>query len=248
MNTQNTNHLRSESHSHDQEPPPILRILREGIVRVVQEEAERLNPEPAQAISRWLDSGDPDAAERFLLRLAEDGDPAIQWCMGMACAAGLGAEKDWPRAIDWFRRSAEQGYAEAQTRMGLCYYLGNDTSEQDCPLCLEWFRMAADEEADYAYYRLDAGSHAGQSVDRNWPLAAHWFRRAADQGSGSGCLWLGHCYEQGLGVKEDPSQAVQWFRKGAELGSITAREQLSNCYFWGHGVEPDIALAMKLST
>ena len=133
MNTQNTNHLRSESHSHDQEPPPILRILREGIVRVVQEEAERLNPEPAQAISRWLDSGDPDAAERFLLRLAEDGDPAIQWCMGMACAVGLGAEKDWPRAIDWFRRSAEQGYAEAQTRMGLCYYLGNDTSEQDCP-------------------------------------------------------------------------------------------------------------------
>ena len=106
MNTQNTNHLRSESHSHDQEPPSIPRILREGIVRVVQEEAERLNPEPAQAISRWLDSGDPDAAERFLLRLAEDGDPAIQWCMGMACAVGLGAEKDWPRAIDWFRRSA----------------------------------------------------------------------------------------------------------------------------------------------
>ena len=33
MNTQNTNHLRSESHSHDQEPPSIPRILREGIVR-----------------------------------------------------------------------------------------------------------------------------------------------------------------------------------------------------------------------
>ena len=209
MNTQNTNHLRSESHSHDQEPPSILRILREGIVRVVREEAERLNPEPAQAISRWLDSGDPDAAEHFLLRLAEDGDPAIQWCMGMACAVGLGAEKDWPRAIDWFRRSAEQGYAEAQTRMGLCYYLGNDTSEQDCPLCLEWFRMAADEEADYAYYRLDAGSHAGQSVDRNWPLAAHWFRKGAELGNITAREQLSNCYFWGHGVEPDIALAMK---------------------------------------
>ena len=72
-------------------------------------------PALADLIADWYDAPqDPAAAEHCFRRLADGGDPAAQYWLGIACAQGRGAEKDEAQALEWFSRSARQGYARAQ--------------------------------------------------------------------------------------------------------------------------------------
>lgn len=46
--------------------------------------------------------------------------------------------------VTWFRKTAEQGYAEAQYWLGLCYYLGDGVT-QDYNQAVAWYRKAAEQ-------------------------------------------------------------------------------------------------------
>ena len=48
------------------------------------------------------------------------GDQAVSYTH----LRGWGAEKDEAQAVEWFRKAADQDYAEAQYQLGKCYYYG----------------------------------------------------------------------------------------------------------------------------
>jgi TPR repeat protein len=52
--------------------------------------------------------------------------------------------KDAAEAVKWYRRAAEQGYAEAQDRLGVCYYLGIGVPK-DFAEAYKWFILASDK-------------------------------------------------------------------------------------------------------
>jgi len=54
-----------------------------------------------------------------LKRSAEDGDPPVQYHLGLRYLDGTHVQKDTDAAIVWLRKSAERGFAEAQNRLGL---------------------------------------------------------------------------------------------------------------------------------
>lgn len=54
------------------------------------------------------------------------GDQITQYNLGVLYDGGLGVPADKLRARLWYRKAAEQGFAQAQNNLGPMFYLGDD--------------------------------------------------------------------------------------------------------------------------
>ena len=68
--------------------------------------------------------GDYATALREFRPLAEQGDAAAQFNLGLMYANGEGVPEDDIQAVFWWRQAAEQGDADAQLNLGVMYSLG----------------------------------------------------------------------------------------------------------------------------
>ena len=57
---------------------------------------------------------------------------------------GSVVSKDYAKAVEWYRKSAEQGNDEAQYSLGIMYECGYGVSK-DYAKAAEWYRKAAKE-------------------------------------------------------------------------------------------------------
>ena len=55
---------------------------------------------------------------------ADMGVPAAQRFLGLAYLNGRAVKRDTAEAVRWLRKAAEQGYADAQTDLVLCFITG----------------------------------------------------------------------------------------------------------------------------
>ena len=148
-------------------------------------------------------------------------------------------------AVSRYRKLAEQGNAQAQYDLAVCYYQGRGVSP-DYAEGLKWFRQAAEQGHAEAQCVLGVFYHDGrQGLSLDYAEAVKWLRKAAEQGNYAAQYNLGICYYQGQGVSLDYAEAVKWFRKAAEQGNAYAQSTLGDCYANGQGVKPDPAEAVK---
>ncbi len=56
---------------------------------------------------------------------------------------GTGCEKNLKQAIEWYRRSADKGYALAENNLGAIYELGGEGIERNELQALELYERAA---------------------------------------------------------------------------------------------------------
>lgn len=73
---------------------------------------------------RAYESKDYATAIKEWLPLAEAGDAAAQFNVGLMYLDGVGVPQSDLKAVEWFRRSADQGYAKAQGNLGALYAVG----------------------------------------------------------------------------------------------------------------------------
>ena len=57
--------------------------------------------------------------EEVMTTAAQTGDPELQYQLGMKYATGDGVKQDDNKAIEWFRKAAEQGHEEAKKALSL---------------------------------------------------------------------------------------------------------------------------------
>ncbi|MCH7831640.1 MAG: sel1 repeat family protein [Proteobacteria bacterium] len=79
-----------------------------------------------------------DAAEKG----AKQGNPFEQFNLGLMYYKGRGTAQDYTKAVNWWRRAAEQGFTEALNNLGMSYGNG-DGVEQDYVQAHKWFDLAA---------------------------------------------------------------------------------------------------------
>lgn len=114
--------------------------------------------------------------------LAERGNAAAQFNMGMIYNEGYGVAADDAAAAVWFRKSAEQGFVRAQSNLGLLYLIGHGVP-QDYDQAARWFTKAAQQGDSIAQENLGAMYAKGEGVPRDERLAIEWSQKAADQGN-----------------------------------------------------------------
>ena len=66
---------------------------------------------------------------------------------------GYGIEQDKTKAVEWYRKAAEQGNAISQANLGRMYENGYGI-EQDKTKAVEWYRKAAEQGNERAKNNL----------------------------------------------------------------------------------------------
>jgi len=73
-------------------------------------------------------------------RIAEAGDQYAQACLG--CMYGV--DGDDSTAVEWYRKAAEQGHANAQNNLGYMYECGFGV-DRSYSTAVGWYRIAAEQ-------------------------------------------------------------------------------------------------------
>jgi len=75
-------------------------------------------------------------------KLADKGNAAAQYNLGVMHKNGKGVPQSYEEAAKWYRKAADQGHVRAQFTLGLMYYKGVGMA-QDNPLAYMWASLAA---------------------------------------------------------------------------------------------------------
>ena len=152
--------------------------------------------------------------------------------------------KNYKEAVKWYRKSADQGYANAQCNLGYMYEVGRGVS-QSYSEAVKWYRSAAEQGAAQAQCNLGYMYEFGRGVTQSYSEAEKWYRKAADQGHSKAQFNLAVLYWGGLGVSQNDSEAVKWYRKSADQGYASAQCNLGYMYEVGRGVTQSYTEAVK---
>lgn len=76
-----------------------------------------------------------------------------QYCLGLAYTEGLGTPQNDMEAAKWYRKSAEQGYKDAQCSLGFCYEYGCGVV-QNYKEAIKWYRKASAQGQAEAHIEL----------------------------------------------------------------------------------------------
>ena len=113
-------------------------------------------------------------------RRAEFRQGSIQFGRLLLCN-GEGVAKDQVEAVKWFRKAAEQNFAEAQYNLGVCYYAGEGVAKDQVE-AVKWYRKAAEQNLAEAQYNLGFCYYNGEGVAKDSVEAYKWLLLAARQG------------------------------------------------------------------
>ena len=134
-------------------------------------------------------------------------------------AKGLAAAQsgDYATAMKEWLPLAEQGYANAQYKLGQMYRNGNGVV-QDYAEAVKWYRLAAEQGYAVAQYNIGVMYKNGNGVAQDYAEAVRWYRLAAEQGFANAQNNLGVTYETGQGVLQNNILSHMWYNIASENG------------------------------
>jgi len=151
--------------------------------------------------------------------------------------------KDYAEAVACFNKAAEMGNADAQNKLGNCYYKGEGVPQDYAKAA--GFERAAEHghaEAQYQIGKCYSGTDMGVTQDK--AKSVFWYTKASEQGNAEAQFNIGYCYYNGEGVPQNYAKAAYWYAKAAEQGNQFAQRSLGGCYERGEGVPRDKAKAV----
>jgi hypothetical protein len=172
----------------------------------------------------WSYSYKMSASEwRFLLSQGKSGDREAEWEVADRYAEGckdnrgkIIVRRSASKAVQWFRRAAEQGSGPAQNNLGVLLSNG-DGVRKNVEEALLWLKKA------FRAGDSCAGQNIAITYRENGKLeaAVKWFRKSANRGDGDALIQLGIHYYWGRGIRKNPKAAVRCFRMATKVRDIT---------------------------
>ena len=157
---------------------------------------------------------------------ADAGDRSAMRALAEAYYAGQdGAEQDFAKAADWYRKLARSGDTRAQTSLGLMYARGYGVSK-NMTEAHRWWNFAAAQNDPGAQFNLGLTYVQGEGVTIDYPRAARWFREAARRGHVLAQHNLGLLLHEGKGIARDPVEAYYWLKIAALQGNESSQQVL----------------------
>ncbi len=147
------------------------------------------------------------------------------------------------KAIECFRKAAENGNANAQYEMGKWCESRQGVGENPYE-AVAWYRKAAEQGNGWAQHDLANCYYHAKGVKQDYAEAFKWFQLAADNGIAWSQYEVGHWYEEGIFVEKDNRKAFEFYQRAAENGNDWAQYSLVRCYQEGIGTIISKELAM----
>jgi TPR repeat protein len=157
--------------------------------------------------------------------LAAHGSKMAQFTLGEAYYRGWGVEKDLEMAVEWYRKSANQGHAGAQAALGVSY-LNGEGVQQDFSEALRWLKQAAHQGEAIGEHVLGKMYSFGIGIPIDRKRGFQLLSRAAERGLDEAQYEVGMIYAEGKAVRLDIPRATHWFCQGASKGHDGCQLQL----------------------
>lgn len=188
------------------------------------------------AVNERLARGWNYKAYEELLALAEAGLAGAQCRLGRMYEAAEGVVQNLGDAVHWYRRAAEQGDGEAQSRLGLIYFGESPAAAS----VLAPADPAADAGQGGSFLDASLGESFahGFAIRQDLDEAARWNRLAADGGRADAQARYGHQLAMGTGVGQDLHAAEHYFRASAEQDYPLGQAALGILLAGGYGGPP----------
>jgi TPR repeat protein len=159
---------------------------------------------------------DVELAVAAMRARASSGDTVAQFSLGALLYYG---GTDLTQAVNWLRKAAAQGHADAELQVAQLYDFGFGVA-QDERLALEWYRRAAEHGSAAGQRVVGDFYRKGRVVAADAAEAARWYRRAADGDDVRAQYELGQLYFTGTGVARDYEAAYLWFSLAASQAPL----------------------------
>ena len=151
--------------------------------------------------------------------------------------------KDYEKALNYYKASAEMGNADAMFKLSYMYLNGQGI-QADESKSLDWVIKAAEAGEYHAMKdlaeRYDLGDRGAEKSPQKSFL---WYKKAAEAGYEFGMHIVKNCYQKGEGVEENPKAAFDYFLEQAKTGHIEAITVTGELYLEGYGVEQNNEIA-----
>ncbi|WP_455376778.1 AgmX/PglI C-terminal domain-containing protein [Kaarinaea lacus] len=183
--------------------------------------------------------GQYEKARYEALIAATDGNPKAQMLLGQLYFNGEGVPKDIPHALHWYNKAAENGFADAQYRLGLLYHDGKQGVERNLDLAYKWLSSALKGGNENAKEKLEWLHKTEQGNVVNLNENVEVLKQVAAGGNQQARFLLSQKMIKGAGIPQDKAGAVKMIKEDAEVGFVKAQKQLGELFFYGDGTEKD---------
>ncbi len=185
-------------------------------------------------------SDDADMVRAFdeFQAAAEQGNPDMQYKLGICYQYGMGTVADLEKAHYWYQQAAEQGYPPGQVNLGDCYAMGYGVSKNK-EQAVYWYEQAAEQGYAEGQFELGFCYQMGSGVTKSFERAAQLYQLSADQGFAQAQTKLAVMCLYGYGVDVDKQKAIDLLEKAVAQDDALAQTMLGFCYLHGQGVAKD---------
>ena len=128
------------------------------------------------------DAKDYKRAYELLLPLADKGNAAAQYRIGVILDAGHGIKPNPAAAVAYYDKAARSGVPAAAFNLGLLYFDGRGV-EKDYASSVRYFSIAAEQGDVDGQLNLGLMYAAAKGVPRDFEKSFQWLFIAADSGS-----------------------------------------------------------------
>ncbi len=180
-----------------------------------------------------------------LRSLAGDGNPEAQFRLGQMFDRAEGVVQNLADAVHWYTLAAERGFAPAQARLGLIYFIDPPEAASLYPEELERVESTGTWSHEMSRDMLRKSFPNGFNISKDYAEAAKWNLMAAEQGVAEAQARYGQQLALGLGVDRNAPEAERWFSASAAQADSAAQLGLGILYAGGFGGPSDYQRAIE---
>ena len=160
----------------------------------------------------------------------ENNNLQAQYELANSYMDGEGVALDYQQAINWYQRTASNGYAHASNALGICYCRGMGV-HLDLEKGYELQLKAAQDDCRIAQWNTAYNYLHGIGTKQDIKEGFNWTQKAARGGIAPAQCAMAKYYAQGKNDFEiDLLQAEKWYRLAISSGSLDAMYQLGKAY------------------
>jgi len=164
---------------------------------------------------------DEEAAWRWFMVAARDGDAQAMNMVGRCYENGFGVTADFARAAVWYERAARAGDAWAQYNLGHLLLDGNGVA-RDHEAAFAWYCRAAAQDHPRAMNLVGRCFEEGWGTKRDAARAEAAFARSARAGYYRGQF----NYASVLAARGEEVEARAWLEKALQIAPVAAHEKI----------------------
>lgn len=180
-------------------------------------------------------------ARWYLETAVKSANPQAEYLLGYLHACALGCDRDIEKALLWYLRAAEHGYAPAQTAAASIYIDGEDVP-QNYAEAYRLLSLAVQKEYTEAEFRLGLMYSEGLHAETNPEKAVYWMEKAAQKGYDAAIVCLADTIAFGIRINEE------WAKKRADHGEASPLIHVALRYIDGSDAPQDSEKGVSLLT